>query len=973
MNKFPFILCVVPALTMLAAPRVFARSAGHNAARQRLNFNGDWRFHRGDFADSKPLGAGYFVEKWRFKSGDDAADLNSDTSGAPWSEVATGADVFGNKAGFAWYRATLAPSKVAPTSMHFESVDDNATIYLNGQKLLEHRGWNSPFDVPIGNAWKRDAPNELAVLVENESGPGGVMGRVGVQIGAPILSAATRANYNDKGWRTLDLPHDWGIEGDFDIDLPGETGKLPWAGVGWYRKTFQVPDGQSGQRALLEIGGAMSNAKIWCNGRYVGGWPYGYASWALDLTPFLKKGAPNVLAIRLDNLPDSSRWYPGGGLYRNVHLTLTNPVHVAHWGTQINAVSAGDGGKSARVGVRTTLRNQSDKAREVRLISTVLDADFKVVAQTESRVNIAANTSQTAANALLFNRARKWNLDDPYRYVLATQIKRGDAVLDRTNTRFGVRDIAWSAQRGFSLNGERVPLQGVCMHHDLGALGAAWNARAAQRQLQILQDMGVNAIRTSHNPPAPELLDLCDEMGILVLDEFSDTWTIPKKPNGYARLFDEWAERDVRAFVRRDRNHPCVIAWSSGNEIPEQGSPAGAAISRRLTAIFHQEDPTRPVGSGNNYTEASTNGFAKTEDIFGYNYKPYEYGNFRKANPNQPIFGSETASTVSSRGEYFFPVKPNFEAGQSDFQVSSYDLYYPGWASTPDREFEGQDRFPFVAGEFVWTGFDYLGEPTPYNSDSTNLLNYSDPAERERAARQLAELGRVKSPSRSSYFGIVDLAGFPKDRYYLYQSRWRPNLPMAHILPHWNWPDRVGQITPVMVYTSGDEAELFLNGVSQGRRKKAQFEYRLRWDEVKYQPGELRVVAYKNGKVWASETVKTTGAPAQIRLSADRNAIASDGADLSFVTVRIADAQGLTVPRSHNELSFSVEGAGEIVATDNGDATDLTAFKSHNRRAFNGLALVIVRARKGAHGLITVRASSAGLPGGQITIRTGAA
>ena len=683
------------------------------------------------------------------------------------------------------------------------------------------------------------------------------------------------------------------------------------------------------------------------------------------MTPFIKPGATNKLAIRLDNLPDSARWYPGGGIYRDVHLTYTNPVHVAHWGTQIDAQSVGDGNTKkagpARIGMKTTLQNEGTQARSVRLVSTVLDAKLKVVAQTDSPVSLKSGATQTVSNALMFFNARKWNLKDPYRYTLVTQIKEGKQVLDRYNTPFGVRDIAWVADKGFLLNGEKVKIQGVCMHHDLGALGSAWNRRAAQRQLQILQSMGVNALRTSHNPPDPELLDLCDEMGILVLDEFSDTWTIPKKPTGYATLFDKWAEKDIRAMVKRDRNHPSVIAWSSGNEVPEQGTTAGAKISRRLTDIFNSEDPTRPVGSGNNYFQAADNGFQETTDIFGFNYKPQNYPAFLKNHPTIPLFGSETASAISSRGEYFFPATNKAEDSEVDFQVSSYDLYAVPWGSLPDKEFEAQDRNPAVAGEFVWTGFDYLGEPTPYNADPTNLLNYSDPAQRALAEKQLAELGRIKSPSRSSYFGIVDLAGFPKDRYYLYQAHWRPDFPMAHILPHWNWPERVGQVTPVMVYTSGDEAELFLNGVSQGRRKKGEFEYRLRWDDVVYQPGELRVVAYKNGVQWATQTVKTTSAAAQLDLSADRDQIKSDGNDLSFVTVKVADAQGEMVPRSKQQLQFSVEGAGEIVATDNGDATDLTAFKSHSRKAYNGLALVIVRAKKGASGPITLSATSGGL------------
>jgi beta-galactosidase len=412
-------------------------------------------------------------------------------------------------------------------------------------------------------------------------------------------------------------------------------------------------------------------------------------------------------------------------------------------------------------------------------------------------------------------------------------------------------------------------------------------------------------------------------------------------------------------LVRRDRNHPCVILWSIGNEISEQGNTNRFYIAHGLADIVHAEDPTRGVTAACNNLNAGYNGFQKIVDVFGYNYKPFEYGKFRAANPAIPIFGSETASTISSRGEYFFPVSDDKSKGLSDFQMSSYDLYAPRWATTPDAEFKGQDENPFVAGEFVWTGFDYIGEPTPYNSDLSNLNNYSNPEDKARAEKELAAIGKIRTPSRSSYFGIIDLAGFPKDRYYLYQAHWRPDFPMAHILPHWNWPGREGEITPVHVYTSGDEAELFLNGKSLGRKKKGQFEYRLRWDEVKYAPGELKVVAYKNGKPWATDVVRTTGAAAELTLKADRAKIAADGKDLSFVTVTVADQKGQLVPRSKNHIQFEIEGPGEIVAVDNGDATSFESFQAKERNAYNGLALVIVRANQ--PGKITLKAHADGL------------
>jgi beta-galactosidase len=491
---------------------------------------------------------------------------------------------------------------------------------------------------------------------------------------------------------------------------------------------------------------------------------------------------------------------------------------------------------------------------------------------------------------------------------------------------------------------------------------------ALERQLRILRDMGVNSVRTSHNPPTPELLDLCDRMGLLVQVEAFDAWAIRKKRNDYAVDFPAWHEADLRAMVRRDRNHPSVVMWSIGNEIQEQRDSVGWRVATRLAGIVREEDRTRPVTAGFNHVWSGHNGFESSLDVFGYNYKPHEYPAFHARHPRIPLLGSETASTISSRGEYFFPVSDKRDQGRSDFQMSSYDLYTPGWATTPDTEFAAQDNNPYVLGEYVWTGFDYLGEPTPYNDDATNILNYTDPAERERAAKELAELGKIKVPSRSSYFGIVDLAGFPKDRYYLYQARWRPDHAMVHILPHWTWPDRVGQVTPVHLYTSGDEAELFLNGKSLGRKKRGPRDYRLRWDDVVYEAGELRAVAYKNGQKWAEAVQRTAGSPAALKLMPETATLRADGQDLAFVVLRVEDAAGNLVPRAKVPVKFSVSGPAKILATDNGDATDHTVFASAERKAFNGLALAILRAESGSTGEIVVTAESEGIPAGRVVI-----
>jgi beta-galactosidase len=767
-----------------------------------------------------------------------------------------------------------------------------------------------------------------------------------------------RTDLDDHEWRRLNLPHDWGIEGPFDQDYPGETGKLPWWGIGWYRKHFTVPAADKGKRIYLDIDGAMSYARVWLNGQFVGEWPYGYASFELDLTPYIVYGGENVVAVRLDNPKESSRWYPGGGIYRNVWLVKTAPVHVAHWGTYVTTTGS-------EVNVATTLRNDSDQPATCRLVSTT--AGSKAV---EDGIALDPGQERVITQKLTLKNPKVWTLKEPNLYKLVISIEQTGKTVDRYETDFGFRTIEFTTDRGFLLNGQRVLIKGVCDHHDLGALGAAINTRALERQIEILKEMGCNAIRTSHNPPAPELLELCDRMGMLVMDEFADCWRQRKKPNGYNRLFDEWSERDLRALIHRDRNHPCVVLWSIGNEIGEQRNPAGQDVSRQLAAIVHEEDATRPVTAACNFTEAGYNGFQKTLDVFGYNYKPGEYKKFREANPGIPVFSSESASTISSRGEYVFPVSDKKDDGKADFQMSSYDLYAPRWATTPDAEFKGQDQNPFVAGEFVWTGFDYLGEPTPYNSDMTNLLNFQDPAEKARAEQELKELGKIPVPSRSSYFGIIDLAGFKKDRFYIYQARWRPRLPMAHILPHWNWPGRVGEITPVHVYTSGDEAELFLNGRSLGRKLKKPFEYRLRWDDVKYEPGVLRVVAYKDGEKWAEDTVKTTGPAAQILMEPDRAKLKADGQDLAFVTVTVADANGRLVPRSKNLLQFEVTGPAEIIATDNGDATSHESFQAKERKAYNGLCLVILRTKPGVPGKIVLHAKSNELKSTQSILRS---
>ena len=812
---------------------------------------------------------------------------------------------------------------------------------------------------------------------------------------AASAQPAGRAPFNE-GWtfekdgvsRDLDLPHDWGVEGLFKQEYPGETGKLPWWGKATYRKSLEISEDELATKDIdLEIDGAMSYATVEVNGIDLGGWPYGYASFAIRLNPALKAGK-NEIVVKLDNPEESSRWYPGGGIYRNVWITKTNKTSVAHWGTYIttdvrnirNVAKVSFAPKrmwaDADIALRVTLKHAGEKTvgmirtQIIRQVPHRRDDGQEVIIDrviAETRNIEYLEDGKTIIQTFEVEDVELWTPEEPAMYLARTTVETPDEVLDQYETPFGFRKAEWKPD-GFYLNDEKTFLKGVCLHHDAGALGAVWNDDAWIRRFKMLKEMGCNAIRTSHNPPAPEFLDLCDRMGILVMDELTDTWTVPKKDHGYADIFNDWAEKDLVALIHRDRNHPSVILWSIGNECGEQGDSTKWWVPQMLTDICHREDPTRPTAAGNNDPWAANRSYAATQDVYGFNYKPHQYAAFVKSHPNQPVFGSETASCISTRGYYRFPVEEDKSKGwslnETPFQVSSYDLYAPAWASKPDYEWQHEDVVPECAGEFVWTGYDYLGEPTPFNMDLSVLENFHTEEEKAAFRRMVGGWGQqiatVPLPSRSSYFGIIDLAGFPKDRFWLYQARWRPELPMVHVLPHWNWPDRVGQVTPIHVYTSGDEAELFINGVSQGR--KAKEGYRIRWDDVVYQPGTVKVVAYKDGLVWAETEVKTAGKASKAALEVDYT-----GEDLTYVTTRILDGRENFVPTANNKLTFKVSGPATVVATDAGDPTSHTPFYSRTIDAFNGLCSVIVR-RTGP-GPITVIVTGNGLKSDKITLK----
>ncbi|MBP3301615.1 MAG: DUF4982 domain-containing protein [Opitutales bacterium] len=789
----------------------------------------------------------------------------------------------------------------------------------------------------------------------------------------PALKAYEAA-FDDSGWRKLDLPHDWGVESKFLASEPNQTGSLPWNAVGWYRKEFDVPAEKSGKKFFLDFDGVMMMPQVYVNGKLAGEWKYGYSSFRVDITPFLKFGEKNTVAVRAENLPNSTRWYPGAGIYRHVWLVEKNPTHIDYNGIwvktpEISAVEIRDGKRyagTAKVTAETTVVKNLKDSNDLKVL-TEIKKDGKVLAKSEGE-----NSELTLRDIEL------WDIENPALYTLVTTVVADGKVIDRQETVFGVRKSEWKAD-GYYLNERRVPIQGVCQHHDLGPLGGAVHTRAMERQIEILKSFGVNAIRTSHNPPAPELLDLCDRMGILVDDELLDCWKHLKegKTNGYNLFWENWRERDVRNFVMRDRNHPCVIMWSVGNEIEEQHSPDGPELAKDLVDRFHRYDPTRPTTIGSNDIRASRTNFGKQFDVFGFNYKPNNYTEFATNNPNTPFYGSETCSTVSSRGFYSFPVNEkdfdtafwhrNFCDSLAACQVSDYAIYATGWGSTPDIEFGAIEDQPRTAGQFVWTGFDYLGEPTPWNlgRKPANDFRGASPEEVARLEKEFAEILKQGSPSRSSYFGIVDLCGFRKNVAWLWQSEWLPNVPMAHILPHWNWEgSREGKTTPVFVFTSGDSAELFLNGKSLGKRAKKKGakitnkdlngdqreRFRLTWMDVKYEPGVLEVVAYKDGKEWARDKVETTGVPAGFKAEADRSVIRGDGRDLSYITISVVDAQGRVVPTAKNPFRFSVRGNAEIVGVCNGDPTDHASMKGSEMKAFAGLAQVILRSKRGTTG-----------------------
>lgn len=784
------------------------------------------------------------------------------------------------------------------------------------------------------------------------------------------VADAMKPDFDDKQWEAVTVPHDWAIYGPFDRshDLQevavtqnletaasvktGRTGGLPYVGVGWYRTTFEAP---AGKLVSLVFDGAMSEARVYVNGQEVCFWPCGYNSFHCDVTPYLnKEGAKNQLAVRLENRPQSSRWYPGAGIYRNVRVVATEAVHVPVWGTQLTTphVSA----EYASVCLKTTVEGAGTK--DVRILTQILSPEGEVVASKDNTMKI--NHGQPFEQNFLVDAPRLWSPETPYLYKAVSKIYVDGLQTDEYTTRFGIRSIELVADKGFFLNGQHRKFQGVCNHHDLGPLGAAINVAALRRQLTLLKDMGCDAIRTSHNMPAPELVELCDEMGFMMMVEPFDEWDIAKCENGYHRFFKEWAEKDMVNMLRQYRNHPSVVMWSIGNEVPTQCSPEGYKVASFLQDICHREDPTRPVTCGMDQVSCVlANGFAAMLDVPGLNYRTHRYVESYEKLPQNLVLGSETASTVSSRGVYKFPAELKKQAMYDDHQSSGYDLEACSWSNVPDEDFALADDYDWTLGQFVWTGFDYLGEPSPYDTDAW--------------------------PSHSSVFGIIDLASLPKDRYYLYRSIWNKRDNTLHVLPHWTWPGREGENTPVFVYTNYPEAELFVNGKSYGKQRKLtadearalqgkdslwlQRRYRLMWTDVPYEPGELKVVAYDNsGKKVEEKTVRTAGKPHHLEVVADRTALSADGKDLAYITVRVVDKDGNLCPADDRLVSFTVKGAGSFRAAANGDATCLDLFHLPRMHAFSGQLTAIVQS--GAEsGNLVFEAKAKGVKAGKLMLK----
>lgn len=949
-------LALLGALALGAVLPAFQAQAAVPSPRQHLLMDADWHFFQ-----EKPttLQSAVPVTGWRWRAGEagEAAAMTTatlDTTGGDWKDAAGGENVFGGRQGFAWFRTTL-PVLAARQgrTLRFEGVDDNATVYLNGKMLTRHEGWNDPFEVPLDAAWNAAGPNTLVVLVENTAGGGGVTAPATLGVSAaPSNADPSRPNMSDAAWRVVHLPHDYVIEGTFTPKGDPSHGSLIPTGA-WYRKTFTLPASDKGKALWLDFDGAYRDSKVYLNGTLLGEHPCGYTPFRYDISQAAHYGGRNVLAVQVSPQHEEGWWYEGGGIYRHVWLNVADPVHVAPWGTFVSTKMAepGPDGSAgpATVNVKTDVDYLSFPIGSARvrvlngnpnfaLFTRVSDPTGKVVGTTTVDFQLG---QRQVTQQIVVARPALWSIETPQRYTLHTEIQQAGRIVDATDTPFGIRTIRFDAEQGFFLNGKSVKIKGTCNHQDFAGVGVAMPDSLLLWRVKKLKEMGSNAYRMSHNPPTAELLDACDKLGMLVMDEnrhLGDTENGKASPNTpYADL------HEVESMVLRDRNHPSIIMWSMCNEEGIQGSPHGQAIFAAMKKAVDAVDGTRPVTCAMNGGYDTLNGISGVEDLQGINYNPGAYDGFHRAHPTIPLYGSETASQVSTRGIYgpdtFKIDNITYLGDQAKGYISAYDLHAPGWAQTAEAAWKPIADRPYVAGGYVWTGFDYKGEPTPFGWPDVN-----------------------------SNFGIMDQCGFPKDSYYYYQSVWG-DKPIVHVLPHWNWTGKEGQPIDVWAYSNAARVELLLNGASLGV-KDMPANGHLSWS-VPYAPGTLEARGFDAaGKVMATDKVETTGAPAGLRLSTDRTALTADGEDLTMVEVDVVDAQGRIVPTADTLVTFGGSGVGRIAGVGNGDPSDHGPDKANYRHAFGGKCLVIVGANA-QPGDVRLTATAAGLKGAALNLRVG--
>ncbi|MDE2125722.1 MAG: DUF4982 domain-containing protein [Armatimonadetes bacterium] len=899
------------------------------AGRQRIRLDAGWRFH---LTQQGQLAHGVAIRAWRWKEDDaphqdvasmTAADL--DVTGSDWHPASTGEDVFHGRVGFVWMRTALPAVHGTHRVLRFAGVDDNATVYLNGRKLVHHEGWNDPFDVLLDAAWNPAGPNVLAVLVENTAGMGGIIGAV--TLGVPLpdrLGEPQLAGYNDRSWRVVHLPNDYVVQGKFSPLADTGHGSLP-VQPAWYRKTFQLPSRDIGKSVWIYFEGVYRDARVWLNGRFLGEHPSGYTGFRFDISHAVHFGTPNELAVSVDPRHFEGWWYEGGGIYRHVWLTVANPVHVEPWGTFVSTSlpepTLSDPDPNTRIMIHTAIRNASHASASIQLVSRIVD-DRGVEVASISSGQTAVRGLIRASQQIRIAHPRLWSLSHPRMYRLITALVERGRTIDQVTTPFGIRTIRFSADDGFFLNGKRVEIQGVCNHQDYAGVGIAVPDNLEAWRVERLKSIGCNAWRMSHNPPNPELLDACDRLGMLVMDENRHLGDTFEAKTPYGTPYSDMSELD--SMVRRDRNHPSIIMWSMCNEEGLQTTQFGARIFAAMRAETLRLDPTRPVTCAMN--TGAARGIALIEDIRGFNYGPGVYTSYHARFPNTPLYGSEIGSTTTTRGIY--------KDDRAKGYVNAYDAY-PPWATSAEDTWAPIGSQPFMAGGYVWTGFDYKGEPTPYGW-----------------------------PCINSHFGLLDMCGFRKDDAFYYESVWQQK-PMVHIFPHWNWQGENGRPIEVWAYSDADSVELFLNGKSLGRKSYPRFHH-VQWS-VPYEPGTLLAKAYTNGVLVAQDRVETTGPPAALVLKTTQPKIAADSEEVSVVLVYVVDSRGRVVPTAANRITFHVTGEGRVVGVGNGDPSDHEPDQAATRLAFNGKCMVL--AGRASHaGRMIVTAQSPGLKSARLAL-----